>query len=201
MSWVAVDSNGTEAVYTNKPERFSYDQDLGAWYDFNGKDVRLPSGSIEKLIGRILTWEDEPVELKELINYEQPDIDTIIKTVCNHFQIDPALILFKTRRREISETRQLVFALVRFGLRLSSIKTGTDLGMFDHANVLHGIKKVSDRYQCYKDYRHTVDGLIRSLWSDPDQQQYITDRIIDPHKDRIESQAKFARVASLRGTG
>ena len=63
MSWVAVDKNGTEAVYTNKPERFLYDQNVGAWYDFYGKDVRLPSGSIEKLIGRKLTWENEPVEL------------------------------------------------------------------------------------------------------------------------------------------
>lgn len=27
--------------------------------------VELPKGSIKKLIGRDLTWEDEPVELKE----------------------------------------------------------------------------------------------------------------------------------------
>jgi hypothetical protein len=27
--------------------------------------IELPKGSIKKLIGRDLTWEDEPVELKE----------------------------------------------------------------------------------------------------------------------------------------
>ena len=27
--------------------------------------ITLPKGSIEKLIGKKLTWEDEPVELKE----------------------------------------------------------------------------------------------------------------------------------------
>ena len=63
MAWVAVDKNGTEAVFSGKPERYSYDNIGCIWYDFYGKDVRLPSGSIEKLIGRKLTWEDEPVEL------------------------------------------------------------------------------------------------------------------------------------------
>lgn len=28
-------------------------------------DISLPKGSIKKLIGRDLTWEDNPVELKE----------------------------------------------------------------------------------------------------------------------------------------
>jgi len=61
MAWVAVDKNGRE---------------LTASYNFNNKDtehlknitdliVVLLKGSIEKLIGRKLTWEDEPVELKE----------------------------------------------------------------------------------------------------------------------------------------
>ena len=66
MAWVAVDKNGTEAVFSGKPERYSYDNIGGIWYDFYGKDVRLPSGSIEKLIGRKLTWEDEPVELTDV---------------------------------------------------------------------------------------------------------------------------------------
>ena len=35
-------------------------------YDmFDNPTISLPKGSIEKLIGRKLTWEDEPVELKE----------------------------------------------------------------------------------------------------------------------------------------
>jgi len=122
---------------------------------------------------------------------EQPDIDTVINTVCNAYQIDPALIQIKTRRQEIVEPRQLIFALVMFGLRISCIKTGRQIGKLDHATVLHGIRMVSERFTTYKDYRVTVDYIIRSLWSDPDQQQYITDRIIDPHKDRRNVLSKF----------
>ena len=65
MAWVATDYNGTEAVFTNEPERIIYGTDFldNEWYDRHGMYVNLPSGSIEKLIGRKLTWEDEPVEL------------------------------------------------------------------------------------------------------------------------------------------
>jgi len=127
---------------------------------------------------------------------EQPDIDTVINTVCNAYQIDPALIQIKTRRQEIVEPRQLIHALIMFGLRISCIKTGRQIGKLDHATVLHGIRMVSERFTTYKDYRQTVDYIIRSLWSDPDQQQYITDRIIDPHKDRRNVLSKFTPVAS-----
>ena len=35
------------------------------WVEDIGDDIYLPKGSIKKLIGRDLTWEDEPGELKE----------------------------------------------------------------------------------------------------------------------------------------
>lgn len=57
MAWVAVDKNGEEWVYSNEPMR-----EDGVFFEFDSK-VWIPSGSIEKLIGRKLTWEDEPVEL------------------------------------------------------------------------------------------------------------------------------------------
>lgn len=63
MAWLCVDKDGTEVVFNKKPVR-----DTGYWkfstYDYNHY-VCLPKGSIKKLIGRELTWNDEPVELKE----------------------------------------------------------------------------------------------------------------------------------------
>ena len=43
--------------YVAEPERCE-----GFWNSF--ESVQLPKGSIKKLIGRELTWEDEAVELK-----------------------------------------------------------------------------------------------------------------------------------------
>lgn len=61
MAWVVKDGrDNTEWIYQYKPERES---DYGYWW-LGGECIELPQGSIKKLIGRDLTWEDEPVELK-----------------------------------------------------------------------------------------------------------------------------------------
>ena len=67
MAWVAVDMFGCERVYEQKPRRFvqsvwvsTHNDYRNRFYDF----VELPNGSIKKLIGRELSWSDEPVELK-----------------------------------------------------------------------------------------------------------------------------------------
>lgn len=64
MAWVAVDLDGTEKVFSDyvKPIRGYYTEYLGRWV---GIGIVIPNGSIKKLIGRNLTWEDDPVELKE----------------------------------------------------------------------------------------------------------------------------------------
>lgn len=61
MAWVAVDRNGMEYIYPIKPSR---DKDFYITY-YGHNIICLPKGSIKKLIGRELTWEDNPVELKE----------------------------------------------------------------------------------------------------------------------------------------
>ena len=65
MAVVAVDKDGAEAIYDDCPIRHNV-----SWIPSkyrNGEDtdwVLLPKGSIAKLIGRELTWSDEPVELE-----------------------------------------------------------------------------------------------------------------------------------------
>ena len=62
MAWVAVDKNGDEYVYSSKPYRDCC-KGLELWMSI-GDCVELPQGSIKKLIGKELTWNNEPVELK-----------------------------------------------------------------------------------------------------------------------------------------
>ena len=59
MVYLAVDKNEAEFLSTLKPVR-----GLKEWVT-GGNYVELPKGSIAKLIGRELTWDDEPVELVE----------------------------------------------------------------------------------------------------------------------------------------
>lgn len=64
MTWVAVDSDGTEKIFPSEPYRVA-DYWTCSMYTFLSGPMLLPKGSIKKLIGRRLTWEDVPVELKE----------------------------------------------------------------------------------------------------------------------------------------
>lgn len=68
MAYLAVDKSGTECIYASCPER---DNTIGAWFpsyscikEPGDEDyVELPAGSIKKLIGVDLTWDDDAVEL------------------------------------------------------------------------------------------------------------------------------------------
>ena len=60
MVWVAVDNDGTEWLFEDIPHRMNEDQ-----FGCRGYEIEIPSGSIEKLIGRKLTWSDEPIELTD----------------------------------------------------------------------------------------------------------------------------------------
>ena len=66
MAWVAVDKDVTENIYYLKPERkieyWVAEENQPEYY----RDmIELPHGSIKKLIGRELYWDNEAVELKE----------------------------------------------------------------------------------------------------------------------------------------
>lgn len=75
MAWVAINRDNTEYIFQHKPkcsegywsdEVFeSFDGQGGKPIFHHATDIELPKGSIKKLIGRDLAWEDEPVELKE----------------------------------------------------------------------------------------------------------------------------------------
>ena len=70
MAWLAVNeievkldfnpNRYREVIFNFKPERESY---CNRWFSQEeGNGVFLPNGSIKKLIGKELTWNDEPIE-------------------------------------------------------------------------------------------------------------------------------------------
>lgn len=64
MAWLAVNKDKTESVFSTRPYKIF--GDINAWgaLEGNGVGVKLPKGSIAKLIGKELTWKNEPVEIK-----------------------------------------------------------------------------------------------------------------------------------------
>ena len=64
MAWLAVDENEKECIFETKPIR---NRRYNIWrlqsrHCMCGV-INLPKGTIEKIIGRSLTWEDCPVKI------------------------------------------------------------------------------------------------------------------------------------------
>ena len=62
MAWFAVDLDGSEVAFQNKPIR---DKKEKYWYAEDEHYVELPLGTIEKIIGKKITWRHESVEVKQ----------------------------------------------------------------------------------------------------------------------------------------
>ena len=66
MAWLVKQKDGRELIFESIPERCD-DEYWTVFPSILSDDVMdhvtLPQGSIKKLIGRELTWDDEPVEI------------------------------------------------------------------------------------------------------------------------------------------
>ena len=72
MAWVAVDKYGSEFIFKNGPQRIEcswsdcrsdYDESYFCVEDYNS-GIKLPKGTIRKIIGYELTWYNDPVEIR-----------------------------------------------------------------------------------------------------------------------------------------
>lgn len=65
MAWIAIDKSGLEAIYESRPKRHFLPEEECWMYVDSDSYVEVPRGTCVKLLGRQLTWDDDPVELKE----------------------------------------------------------------------------------------------------------------------------------------
>lgn len=82
MAWVAVNKDNSETIFAFRPFRTDLYKSICKliyklwepeyWSDEDSSEygnedtgIILPKGSIKKLTGKDLTWNDEPIELKE----------------------------------------------------------------------------------------------------------------------------------------
>jgi hypothetical protein len=72
MAWLVVDGDGKEGISYNRPFR-SFMGGNRNWMRHELDYVlTLPKGSIKRLIGSELTWDDEPFEFNEINNEPIP---------------------------------------------------------------------------------------------------------------------------------
>ena len=96
-----------------------------------------------QLMGRILSLE----EVKSIIkNSARPRrsmaVDDVVEKVAQFFNIEPASIYEKTRRKEVVKPRQLIMYILREDFAVSYPTIGQKLGGRDHTTVIHSCEKI-----------------------------------------------------------
>lgn len=87
------------------------------------------------------------------ISKKQLNFEVIADVVSTHYNIDADLLYTKTRKREISDARQVVMYLAKKFTKFSSTTIGLKLSR-DHATVLHACKAIEERL--------TVDKVLQA---------------------------------------
>jgi hypothetical protein len=128
MAYVAVDKSGKETVFLNIPYREGNAWHSDNWHRNNDSSdyleyaelpyIELPKGSIEKLLGRKLTWLDEPVLLEE---------DSQKRTVMIPMHIDQGCDKYNLRRDMFRNMLGMQMKMLgsAAGLTLSKMMDGT----------------------------------------------------------------------------
>lgn len=96
-----------------------------------------------QLLGRTLSID----EVKQIIkNSTRPRrtlaVSDVVDKVARYFDIDPASIYEKTRRKEVVKPRQLIMYILREDFAVSYPAIGQKLGGRDHTTVIHSCEKI-----------------------------------------------------------
>ena len=92
------------------------------------------------------------------VQKRQVTFEHIAETVCSHYNIDVDLLYGKSRKREISDARQVVMYLAKKLTQLSSTNIGLRLSR-NHATVLHACKTIEERLTVDKELRDDINAI------------------------------------------
>ncbi len=98
-----------------------------------------------QLLGRSLTLDEVKVIIK---NSTRPRktlaVSDVVEKIARYYEIDPASIYEKTRRKEIVKPRQLIMYILREDFQVSYPAIGQKLGGRDHTTVIHSCEKIKN---------------------------------------------------------
>lgn len=92
------------------------------------------------------------------VSKTQVSFELISEKVCEYYNIDTDLIYGKSRKREISDARQIVMYLAKKLTQLSSTNIGMRLSR-NHATVLHACKTIEERLTIEKPLQEDIEKI------------------------------------------
>ena len=96
------------------------------------------------------------------VSQRQVTFESIAETVADYYNLPTEVIYGKSRKREISDARQLVMYLAKKEAQMSSPSIGAKLYR-THATVLHACIQIEQRMSIEKDFSREVQAITASL--------------------------------------
>ena len=132
--------------------------------------IRELEGVVVSLIGRATVLNvDVSLDLARSvianavrINRKQVNFEIVTNAVCTYYNIDSDLIFTKSRKREISDARQVVMYLAKKIIKMPFTAIGARLGR-SHATVLYACKNIEERMPLEKQLNDDLLAIEASI--------------------------------------
>ncbi len=90
------------------------------------------------------------------------NFEMVTQQVCNHYDIDPDLVFTSTRKREVSDARQMLMYIAKKHAKMTFTAIGTRLSR-KHATVMYACQTIEQRLQHDKQLQHDVAEIEKAL--------------------------------------
>ena len=167
--WLCADLSG-EHVFKSKPIRWKDKpgnlKEMELWVSKipDEESLNLPKGSIERLIGKNLTWLDDPLELNEM-NISKNDIRTQYNFVYNNLFRGGLIHAREIISQLVKETSFDEFELLELiQNRIIDLKAQRSDGVYERENAKYILKKDKDYLCIDNDYKLCIRRMDDEQW-------------------------------------
>ncbi|MDD7530586.1 MAG: chromosomal replication initiator protein DnaA [Prevotellaceae bacterium] len=97
------------------------------------------------------------------VNAAPVTIDDILDKVCAYYQVTPAAVNSKSRKRDFVQARQVSMYLAQKYTKMPASRIGKFIGGRDHSTVLHSCSQVENRLQVDKDFQAQLASIENKI--------------------------------------
>ena len=164
-----------KAILTNKihHDGICMNEDVIEYIADNVTDsIRELEGILNSIIAHstILNREPDVTLAERIINkaiHRSPriiTIDSIIKTVCDNYNVSIENINSKSRKQPIVQARQVAMYLAQRHIKdITLVRIGEQIGQKDHTTVLHSCNTIKEQLEYNKELRSEIEKIEKEL--------------------------------------
>ena len=122
--------------------------------------------AMHKLEGKPPVMVNAQAAIKDILNEQMSTpvtIDKIITHVSRVYNVSVSDIRGKSRKREVSEARQMSMYIIKEVCGMTMADIGKEFNGRDHSTVVHSINNVTQRLKTDSYYRDTAEDIIKNV--------------------------------------